>query len=676
MIRTDPFEGVILNHDLVNWVDPTLDADKVTTILLGFHDHWDLPQFEGKTCLEIEKSILLDARRPNWGHNSRFGKPYFRHMLSLIKLMFPDTDITPSLADAVMFFCMGIGGGEKKLEHLIGSQNSGKSAGACRIAFAVMVIDPEFSAVFVANPFDNAADSTVWGDVEELWDQLCEAHPNNTGKGYADASSLFPWGKKYANRQLDLVPGLPKAGTIVLRNVKHVGKFKGSKSRGKDITRGVMLLIVDEVNEIENMAFLTTLNNLVSQDQFFAITSQNFKDPEDMGGRLTEPVGLFGGPSSFDDLDLEGDPWWHSAKSSITLRFDGHRAPNILAKRVIYPKLFKEANLQRMKDDYGEQSPDYYSQVRSFPVRGDETNSVLSSSKVSASRHDDTYFAVQKIKTRVGFCDPAFGGRDKAVFGWGESVDAMVTDGEGNQNFEELVTFRDHFHTLSLVKGAVFPGDPKDPETATYWLDRMKKADIDVSDYTHGALISYEDQIAIQCRELCIKFKIPFSNFGFDFSMRADIVSSMNKIMGFSCVPFEYNQGPEGCVIQNIKKNSLDCCKNRCTELAFLVADLFLTRQIRGGTFIKTAITQLSRTLYQTVNKKYVAEGKKEYKARWQNVSPDHRDVLMGIVGMLLKRGFRQASVGQRSEAGASVWSKLSAGNRGKKKVKPGTFRV
>ena len=49
------------------------------------------------------------------------------------------------------------------------------------------------------------------------------------------------------------------------------------------------------------------LNTLVSQDQFFAITSQNFKDEEDMGGRLTQPVGLFGGPSSFDDLDIEAD---------------------------------------------------------------------------------------------------------------------------------------------------------------------------------------------------------------------------------------------------------------------------------------------------------------------------------------------------------------------------------
>ena len=674
--RSDPFAGVVLNHDLLNWSDPLLDADAITMRLLDFHDYYDEPEYGGpepidatpqelaKHRIGIEKKILFDAKRPNWGGSSKWGKPYFRHMLSLIKLSFPDTDITPSLADAVMLFCMGIGGGNKKLEHLIGSQNSGKSAGAIRIAFAIMIIDPEYSAVFVANPFDNAADSTVWGDVEELWDQLCEHHSNDTGKGYEDATWLFPWGKKYANRQLDLVPGLPKAGTIVLRNVKHVGKFKGSKGRGKDVTRGVMLLLVDEVNEIENPSFETMLNNLVSQDQFFAITSQNFKDEEDMGGRLTQPVGLFGGPSSFDDLDIEFDVWWHSSKSSITLRFDGHRSPNVLANRTIYPKLFKMENLQRMRDDYGVQSPDYYSQVRSFPVRGDETNSVLSRAKLSASRHKDTFFSMVRVTGRVAFCDPAFGGRDKAVFGWAEIGQAYVTDGEGKQELQELFVFKEHFRSLKLVKGAWFPGDDN------YWPDRMKACGMDISDYTAGAEISYEDQIAVQCRELCLANNVPFANFGYDFSMRPDIVSSINKIMGFNCLAFDYNQGPEGHMIQNIKKTSDECCKNRCTELAFLSADLFLTRQVRGGSFIETATTQLSRTLYQTVNRKYVAEGKREYKARWQQVSPDHRDVLMGLTGVALKRGFRQSVVGQKSaNGGRSVWDEITSRGLGKKRI-------
>lgn len=654
----DPFEGVTLHADLFDWSDPSLDADKITSKLLGFVDHWDLPEYAGMSRLEIEKKILFDARRPNWGKVSKHGKPYYQHMLILIKLLFRDTDITPSLADAVMFFCIGIGGGNKKLLHLIGSQNSGKSAAGCRIAFAIMFIDPEYSVVYVANPFDSASDSTVWGDIEELWDQLCEAYPNRTGKGYADASSLFPWGKKYANRLLEFIPNIPKAARIELRNTKHVGKYKGSKSRGKDVTRGVMLICLDEANEIENMAFLPMLSNITSQEGFFGITSQNFKDPEDMGGRLTEPVGTFGGPTSFDDLDLEGDTYWHSNISSITLRFDGHSSPNILAKRTIYPKLFKQTDLDRMKNDYGEQSPEYYSQVRSFPARGDETNSVLSRPKISASRHKDTFYTMLRWSGATSFCDPSFGGRDKAVWGCGHFGSASVTDAEGDQKKQELMVFKDFFHTLKLVKDAKYND---------YWFDRMKAVGIPIKEFTIGSDVSYEDQIAIQCHELNKSHGIQSDCFGYDFSMRPDIVSSMNKIIGFSCHAFDYNLDPEGVFLQNIKKQSEDCCKNRCTELAFLASDYFLTKQIRGGSFIETAVTQLSRTRYVTVNKKYVAENKKDYKARWQQVSPDHRDVLMGICAMAHRKGFRQNNVS--TGKATSVWHEINARNLGKSKI-------
>ena len=655
----DPFQGIVLHDSLIDWSDPSITADSVSLKLVGSFKYWDREEFKGLLPHEIERKILFEAKRPNWNKTSAYGKPYYQHMLTLMKLLFCDTDITPSLADATMFFCMGLGGGMKKILNLIGSQNSGKSASGVRIMFACMYIDPEYTAGYVANPFDNAADSTVWGDIEELWDQLVENFPNKTGLGYSEAPALFPWGRKYANKSLEFIPNLPKAGFIVLRNIKHVGKFKGMKMRGKDVERGVIIVDIDEVNEIENMAFLTTLTNISSQDGFFCITSQNFKDPEDMGGRLTEPKATFGGPGSFEALDIEQDSFWHSAASSITLRFDGHRSPNILSGRTIYPKLFKAADKERIRNDYGEKSPEYFSQVRSFPVNGDETNSVLSRAKISASRHLDPFFSLHRVHGNVAFCDPAFGGRDKAVFGWASFGTATVTDGEGDQFEQEIIVFKDFFHALKLVKDATYN---------EYWFDRMRAAGLEVRDFPVGSDVSYEDQIAIQCKELCKQHNIPAANFGYDFSMRPDIVSSMNRMMGFAAHAFDYNQAPEGVFLQNIKQDSKDCCKNRCTELAFLAADYFLTRQVRGGSYIATAVTQLSRTLYQTVNRKYVAEGKKEYKARWQQVSPDNRDVLMGIAGIAHRKGFRQNNV-STGKTGKSVWDEINSRNLGKSKI-------
>lgn len=665
--KEDFFADVVLHHDRIDWSDKTLTPDDITLLLLGGQDHWD-EAWSRNQAMEFEKNLLFEARRPNWGGISPYGKPYYQHMLSLGKLMFPDVDITPTLADTVMFFCMCVGGGRRKILNLIGSQNAGKSFSCSFLALVLMYIDVEASTVFIANPYDKSSDSQEWGSLLVLWYKLVKAHPNKTGTGHHDATWLFPFGKVYADRYIELMPNLPRAGKIELRGVKNEGKYRGTKGAHDDVTRGVILMIVGEINLIDNYAFLDMTANLKSQPQYLALTNQNFKDTQDLGGQITEPTGMFGGPSTFDELDIDADQWWHSAKSSITLRFDGHRSPNILLGKDIYPKLFTLENLQTQLEG-GEGHPDYFSQVRSFPVRGEESNSVLSRAKISSSRHKDSFYVMQPGATRGGFLDPAFGGRDKAKFGWSEWGRATVTDGEGNQVESELMVFRDFFRTMKLVKGATYPGDDD------YWKKRMERAGIPLVEFTEGSELSYEDQIAIQVREIALEHHIPFANIGYDFSMRPDIVSSMNKIIGFMTVPFDYNQGPKGAMIQNIKKNSLDCCKNRCTELGFLAADLFLTKQVRGGSFIESAIMQLSRTTYETENtKKYLIEGKKEFKARYQGVSPDDRDVLMGLAGIAEMRGFRQAVAGLAQQpTGSSLFSRIQSTGVGRKKWKPGT---
>lgn len=673
----DVLKDVVLHHTLIDWSDPTITPDSISRVLLGHADgkspaYWTDEEFllgqddRGNAVYmqphQIERQILFEAGRTQWGDQGFYGKPNYQHFLMLIRLMFPKTDITPSLADAVMFFCFGVTVGRKIL-NLIGSQNSSKSASSSRIAYAAMYIDPEYTVAYVANPFDNAADSTVWGDIEELWDELLTAHPHPIR---ADATALFPKAIKYANKRVEFIPNLPKAGRIELKNVKHVGKYKGQKTRGKESHRGVMFVILDEVNEIENMAFLTTLSNIASQDEFFSITSQNFKDEADMGGRLTEPDAtvseIFGEeyPTNFDELEIDRHACWYSKYHSITLRFDGLRSPNILAGRTIYNYLFKQTDLERIKGTTGEASLDFYSQVRSFPVRGSEVNSVLSSSKVTASRHKDNWYRLTNIQGAVAFCDPAFGGRDKAVWGSAKFGTAMVSDGEGKEYSQELIVFDGQFHALSLVKDAFYND---------FWFDQMKELGIDTREFLPGSPVEFEHQIAIQCLKYNKAAGVSASNFGYDYSMRADIGPAMAQIIGYSTVPFDYRGKPEGVYLHSLKRNSDECCKDRLTELAFLAADFFLNKQVRGGGVIDAAITQLSRTQYTTTGGKYLAEDKRTYKARWQQVSPDHRDVLMGIAGMAIKRGFRKQTLTSHESSAENVFARLSSLGIGKSKI-------
>ncbi len=653
----DRYANVSLHHEKIDWSNPKLSADSITSLLIGSCAYWDHEDFAGMDPHEIEKEILFSAGRDQWHMDSPYGKPYYQHFLTLMKVLFPKTDITPSIADATMFFCLGLG--FKKILNLIGSQNAGKSAGAIRIVFVAMFIDPHYTVGYVANPFDNAADSTVWGDVEELWDELCETWPC---EGNKEVPSLFPNGMKYANKCLVFIPNVPKAARIELKNVKHVGKYKGSKTRGKQIDRGIMFVIVDEINEIDNYSFLTTLENISSQDAFFGITSQNFKDEEDMGGQITAPVPKFGGPENFSDLNVETDLFWHSAKASITLRFDGHRAPNILADRIIYPYLLKKKDIERLSESGGgEQSMTYYSQVRSFPIRGSEVTSVLSKAKTSASRHLDPHYQLTRVKGTVGFCDPAFGGQDSAVYGFCKFGVGTVLDSDGTPVDQELIVFTQHMVKLKFVNEATYND---------YWFKRMQAAGIATNDFVLGSEVSPEDQVAIQCAELNRQHGVTAGNFGYDFSMRPDIVSSMNRIIGFTSVAFDYNQGPSGTYLRGIKQESADYCWDRVTELAFLTADLFLTKQVRGGEFIETAITQLQRTLHEPKGKKRKAEKKAEYKARWQGRSPDERDVLMGLSGMAIMRGFRADSVKNSSgNGGQSPFGSVLDTGAGKSKL-------
>lgn len=654
----DPYSEIALGFTRFDWTDPTLDADSITIELCGYTDHWDLPEFKGMKPFEIERQILFEGGRKNWGLKSKYDKPFYEHMLLLIKLMFPRTFITPALHDIVAYFCLNFTHNRKGL-HLIGSQNAGKSFGTCILAFVTLYIDPTHSATFVANPSLKSSDSQSWGTIKELWGELCEAHP---AKG--DASALFPKGRLYRDKVLELVPGLPKAGSIKLQSVKDEGNFRGIKAFGKDVTRGVVLLIVDEINMNKSHAFYDMIDNLQSQPAFMAGTSQNYTDPESLGGRITEPSGLFGGKDKLDDLDIEEDQHWHCQKSGVCLRLDGHRSPNILANRNIYDKLFTLENRQTLKENGGEESPSYYCQARSFPVVGNADKSVLSKAKISASRHLDPFFTMKSIKESIGFCDPAFGGQDQAVIGFCKFGQAAVTEADGNVVDQELMVFDDFFHNIPLVKGAV---------VNDYWIERLKEADIDINQFTLGSDISYEDQVAIGCKEWCVKKNVKASNFGFDFSMRADCVASFYKVFGPAVQAFDYNAKPEGVMLQNVKKNSEDYCKNRNTELHMLAADLFLTKQVRGGGFIGTAITQLSRTHVATIGNaadgKKETENKKTYKDKWSGKSPDHRDVLCSLAGLAVRRGFRQSQITGGKSSGKSVFSQILESGFGRNKV-------
>lgn len=631
-MNEDWLSSVRLHHENVDWSDLSLTPASLTKRFMGPCGYLRGLDQQQSAKKEIEILKKADVRR--LAGSSEY-KPYYQHFLTLIKLLMPRRDITPNLADSIMFFHLARQYNRKAVNY-IGAQNTGKSSALSIIPTICIAINHINSVGYVATPHDKASDSTLWGDTLSAYHAVQDSSP-----------WLWPNGKPYAARNIVMVPGTPKAGFIEYRGIKEVGKYKGMKTVKVDDADPLLLTGLDEFNEVKNHSFLEgAFPNLVSQDGFMALTSQNFTNEENMGGALAAPFGLFpDNPRSYDDLNKDEHFFWHSVLDGLTLRFDGRFSPNILAGRTIYKYLFKQEELDYQTKHYGVDSAKYYSQVLSFPRTGLSDETILSRSRVNSSRYKDVEWISEREDSRHAHLDPSFGGGDKAMIGFGHVGRITATTADGSQ--------QERIDALWFTQPMVSFKTSLDAKVTLDWMERMRALGTDLKHFTLGTDFSLEHQLAVLSGEYCKKYSIPLRNFSYDFSMRAGIVSAMRDVLGRDPMPFEYNGKPDDLWIETHKNQSSEVCYDRNTELAMLTADLFLQKQIRGGQYIETAITQLCRTKRELAGKKYKAERKIDYKARHAGHSPDERDCLLGIVGNAHKRGFRPKPIALKPPPGS-----------------------
>lgn len=646
---SDWLSSIRLHHESIDWSDATHTAASLTTKMMGPVPYLrDLRNAAGdfknaeaiKEAAQREIALLKSAGYSRWGGRSEW-KPLYQHLLTLMKLLMPRRDITLNLADIVMFFCTSLTKHQKIL-NLIGSQNSGKTSALAQIALSCLAISPNNTAVYLATPHDKAGDSTLWGDLLTAFYEIQDSSP-----------WLWPGTKPYAAKFIKIEGTTPKGGLIEYRGVKDVGKFMGMKTVKSEPGDPLLLVGIDEVNRISSQAFLDVLANLVSQRGFMTVTSQNFSDETSMGGILTAPHKAFPGhPAAFSDLDKDTSDFWYN-DSGVTLRFNGLKSPNILSGRDIYPYLFTNENLALQIKKYTVRGLKYYEQVLSFPFSALGEATVLDSSSRESSRYKDLEFSIDKIDFRASFLDPAFSGEgDKAIYTFADFGTATSVTSDGRQREKHpLALFTTHMVPILIDIEAVV--DEK-------WLRKMHNIGADISQWIPGNPISVDDQLAVETALLNMTFHIPSAHCGYDFSMRAKIVVSMNNIVGRDTVPFSYNHKPEGIWLENFKGDSADECTDRCSELAFWAANFYHQKQIRGGEFIEAATYQLCRTRYEIKSKKHKVESKKEYKARYQGHSPDERDGLMGLFGMAHKLGFRPSIMANPVKNSLSSYSGFS----------------
>ena len=660
-------------------------ADEITAQLLGLYDvfyrkkmpeYWQFEEFEGMTPLQIEVQILRDQRRSKYAFDSKYGVPSYIHALRALKLLFPKTHITPVLADIVHLTFLGYTYKVKYL-HLLGSMNAGKSSSTARIIYLFMLIEVRSSFAIVATPTVESANLTIFGDVTELYSDICEAHPLE-GSETGNSTSLFPDARSTMDRRMNFTKTArtDKGGWIAHRSLKKEGVGIGAKGKGSDDRFGHGLFVFDEINKAESFNFEKDLANLSAQGWFQMHSTQNPWDEADIGGRVTTPkMWADWGYAGFNDVREHSPVIFPTVRKGIAYSINGMDSVNMQLGKIVYPWQFSIEDYDHIVDSYGKESPQFYSQVIGMFPGGDVDMKLLSQSKLAASRYDDEIGYTLLAQDRaVMFCDPAHTGTgDKAIIGTSISGLALVTNTDGTQEERPLVIKKRPMEHVKFINNLKWTGDPGEEHITERMFITVGG---DINDVTIGSPITYEQQIAIRMAERAIEEGIPYINIGFDYSMRPDMLEAVRLVMGQGPVPFDYNTKPIGYMLQSTKENTADRFNKpagRTDELLYLTADLFRSKQFRGGQWMTLACLQMCQTRVDKDKPWKPAEKKRDFKARNENKSPDERDCLAGEVGMHYLRGFRaEGNATPEGSKSESIYTMMK--NRKKKRrigVKP-----
>ncbi len=648
-------------------------GDEITSQLLGLYDesynrvnpeYWEDEEYEGKKPLEIEISILREQKRANYAKLSKHGVPSYIHALRAIKIMFPKTQITPVLADIVHITFIAYTYGVKYI-HLLGSMDAGKSSSPARIIFLFMLIDSANSFAIAATPLVESANMTIFGDITELFGELCDYHPLSGSNG--TGTYLFPTARLMGDRKLHFSKNAKndKGGWFAHRSLKKEGVGIGSKGKGsgEDAQSAHGVFIFDEFNKAESFNFKKDLANVAGQDWFLMYTTQNPWDEMDLGGEIATPK-MWGkwGYSSYDEVRKESPKIYPTVRKGIAYPISGLDAVNMKLGKVVYDWQFQQSKYNYIVDSFGKDSPEFHSQVLGMFPGGDVDMRLLSQSKLAASRHDDEIgFTLKRVQGSVMFCDPAHtGSGDKAVIGTSIFGPAIVTNTDGTTDEKPLFIKKQPMEHVKFINNLKWTGDPGHEHTTELAFVNVGG---DLNDVTPGAPITYEQQIAIRMAVRAREEGIPFSNIGFDYSMRPEMLEAVRMILGTGPVPFDYNTKAIGYQLQSTNENTAERFTKqagRTDELLYLTADLFRSKQMRGGRFMTLACLQMCQTRIDKDKPWKPAEKKRDFKARNENKSPDERDTLAGEVGMAYLRGFRaEGNATPESSHSESIFSMM-----------------
>lgn len=351
-----------------------------------------------------------------------------------------------------------------------------------------------------------------------------------------------------------------------------------------------MICFADEGEQCPEAIFSSRFNMRGGTSFYRFCTAANAVNPASAYGQFIQPKG---GWSSARDTD----EYWETS-TGVCLHFDAFKSPNVIAGKKLIPGLVLQQDIDALRAGKGEDSMEWWAQIRGFPPMSGVRNTVLSWAHITSGNATDTV-VWQGEKRCIGALDPAHvSDGDNCVlrFAW---VGARA-DGKQTLGLEPLIY-------IKLV-------------TSTG--------------------IAEDYQVALRVKEECMARGVKACDFGMDATSASGTASIIEQIWEPGIKRINFGAAATTRLMPGDKKTAKERCTQRVEELWFAFAVLVKSDQVRG--LDSKSAEQLCTRKYRLAGERYVLQPKskagkgfeKGMKQETGRGSPDEADctVILGDI--------------------------------------------
>lgn len=297
---------------------------------------------------------------------------------------------------------------------LVGPASSQKTSHLSEIVLIAYFAFPETTAVLVSTTSVDKLESAVFGEIKMLWRQAKDRYPDLPGN-VVDHKRAITTDNLKEDGVRDFRRGIQGKPCYVGAKFVGLGVFAGIKQER-------FWFLCDELQYMPG-TFLECIPNMRSNTGaggLHVLGSGNPNhDTESQLGIVAEPPD---GWSSVED-NVITTVWPIHLEGGVCVNLIGPSSPNFdgpADQPDRYPRLIGREFERIIAHDYGRNSPTYETQVMGRMKLSLAHSRVITRQICKEHQAHDQAIWASNARTRIYACDPAYGGGDRCIAGWGE----------------------------------------------------------------------------------------------------------------------------------------------------------------------------------------------------------------------------------------------------------------